>query len=313
MGAFSYKVVNRSASAATTLCGARLGVRILAINTGELTDRERERAEETAGVILFCLDAFLIGYGIIRAVHQDLRGANNANDREDTEGDKQVVTGLRINELGREASIDGFGDLGAAAARVAALTVTVDNLARQCDRIDGIDDRRRHCRIAATFGSCTVGIEGIGAERADIPFAAEEDDDLLQDSQAFKSGATRRAHAALASQFHVRLDRDLEETVVESHFGKRNVHPKDLGTDYADVAGTVENLLPFLRHKDPYVLIAISVAARIQHPVSIDAHRAVAGIQRTDSVAISAIYHDVSPYIRLSRQHGSIVSITYYV
>lgn len=304
----------KSVSAATAFSACtRLLVRILAVDARKLTDRECERTEETTRIVLLRFYAFLIGNRIIGSVHKDLCRTDDTDDRENTKGNKQVVARLGIDELGREASIDGFRHFRTATAAVAAFAVAINDFARESNRVNCIDDCGGHGGISTALGTRTVGIEGVGTERTDGSLPAEENHNFLKDCKPLESCSAGRAHAAFAGEFNIRLDRHLEESVVEGDLGQCDVDPQDLGIDHANVAGTIDNLLPLLRHKNPYVFVAVSVTARVQHSVSIDAHRAVTGTQRTDAGAISVVYHDVSPYIRLSRQHGSIVSITFYV
>ena len=107
----------------------------------EFCSRERHILEDGAGVILLGRYAFLIGNAVFGCVDEILCGANDANDREDSERYGKISS-LAVNKSAVDLRGDRLGNVCTATAATAAAVVSLANLGCENDRIYYLNDSR---------------------------------------------------------------------------------------------------------------------------------------------------------------------------
>ncbi len=130
-------------SATAMLFGAVFAAGLVGHGTSaaELRDREGHLFENTAGVAVGRLKAFLVGNGVLGSRNEILTGAYKSDDRENTEGNAQIAFAA-VAKLARKAGNDRQGNVAAGANTVAG-TLFVRDLDTENDGIDYLDNGGR--------------------------------------------------------------------------------------------------------------------------------------------------------------------------
>jgi hypothetical protein len=84
----------------------------------KFTHGERHMPEHRAWVILARLDAFLVRNAVLGCLNQILGRTNDANNRENAEGYRQVTPSFPVCQRTAQAIANGFGNIAAATAAV---------------------------------------------------------------------------------------------------------------------------------------------------------------------------------------------------
>lgn len=104
----------------------------------KFTYGERHIIEDPAGIILVGYNAFLVGNGVFGRVDEILRGADNTNDREDTDrNDKFPFVMIAVTEMSVYADRDALGNILATATAATRIALVLFNyLGRKNDRVN---------------------------------------------------------------------------------------------------------------------------------------------------------------------------------
>lgn len=288
---------------------------------------ERHTAEEAAGIFLTrCGNAFLIGNNVLTCADEDLRGAFQANDRENAEADEQAIAAhiLRaekpFGELRGDLARDGFACVTTARVGVriarAAASATVSATASAtaitsastavfaanyaaCKDDGGYGFHNCRGRIVATFAqnervakaSCTARTKDGRAS-----FAAVKDDAFIEDGECREAPRCAGANASLVVQANVKAHVDLIKTAVEGNGIHRDGTANDFGIGGAHGCGVVDDFFAVRRQVDLDILVTISVTARVQNAHRVDANGFPRTRRRASLTARASVFcHGVSP------------------
>ena len=240
----------------------------------EFCGRERHILKYRAGVILLGRYAFLVGNAVLCGADEILRGANDANDREDAERDGEISS-RAVNESAVDLCGDRLGNIVAAATAATAAVVSLAHLGRENDGVYYLNDRRGHVlRRADRLGDSTIVREiGTALENADVALSTEENYALFKDRDTVELLTSATAEARLKGDLDVELNGDRIEAAVEFHGIDADIGPGDAGILRADTCGMLDDIVTEISEQHLHILEAVAVAAGIEYPIGFDAYR----------------------------------------
>ena len=244
----------------------------------ELSCRESHIAEQAARIVRLARNTFLVRNRVIGRGNQVLRRALNAEYRKKTKRNVQTIAVIGIANILYAAQLTNVvRDIVAGAAGIAARAVAgiwLDNQRAEHHRLNRFDNggRRIGRMVRSTPGRATVGI-GIAAEDVHVTLSTVQNDLFIQHSDAAEFLRSAAAYADFKANLDIEAGRYLIEASVKLDRINRDVGPKDFGTyNVHSRTASVEQLLTATAEINARVLVAISVAARIEHVTCVDAN-----------------------------------------
>ena len=166
---------------------------------------------------------------------------------------------------------DATGNISGAAAAIAAAATGLYHLGRKKNRVYDLDDANGNVAGTVIEISKVAGAD-VGAATIDrnVADASVENDAFFNDCNALKFLVTADADAGLKRYLDIETNGDLIKAAVELYRLDTHVGPKDRSVFRTDRGRTPNNLLAKAAKINTYVLVAIPIAAGIQHTEGID-------------------------------------------
>ena len=197
---------------------------------GKFRNRERHGVEYAARIVDLRRNALLLGYGIFGSIQEILSRSYDADDREKTDGDHQILSVLiTVAYNSVKTAYDRIGKI-ASAATTATLRAILDHLNTKYNGLDHVyNSSRRILRASAGLGKRAV------ARRAAIRtlkgtnaiLASEKNHRLFKNCNAVKFMRTT-AHTCLKGKLDVELDVHGIKAAVKANRRDTDVSTADL-------------------------------------------------------------------------------------
>ena len=202
----------------------------------EFVDRERHMFEHFAGVVGGGRNTFLFGDGVFRAVYEILRGAFNAHDGEEAEGDGKHLAVVLVGDSAVQTVADDLGEILRAEVAVVVKLAYVQNAGIENERVYDLKNGGGKI-VAGTFRMGTaaeIRMGGIALEDIDVTFSAVENDLFLHYGNAVGFLRSAETSADLHGNLDIQRNADLIKASVERHVVNVDVGAEDLCAFGAD-------------------------------------------------------------------------------
>ena len=260
---------------------------------------KRHGIEHAAGACILVGMALLIGHRVLSGVDKVLCGTNDANHGEKADGnDKHSLSLMAVNKHAVDAGSNGLGKIIGAATALAAIRLDLADTGIQNDGIHHLDHGGRYILGAATgLGHrAEIGRVGVTLEHADIVLAAVKNHVLFHNGDTVEFLRSSGAYARLKGQLDIETDGHGIKTAVETDGIDPHKRPSDTRILDTNGRSMFYDLIPDVGQENANILKAISVAARIQNAIGLDAdHIAITGARRRRRVARKSVFgHKIS-------------------
>ena len=202
----------------------------------EFIDGERHMFEHFAGIVGGGGNAFLFGNGIFRAVYEILRGALDAHDGEEAEGDGKYLAVVFVRDSAVQTVADDFGEILRAEVTVLADLAYVENTGIEDEGVDDLKNGGGKI-VSGAFrmaAATEIRMGGIALEDIDVAFSAVENDLFLYYGNAVGLLCSAETRADLHGDLDIQRNGDLIKTSVERHVVDVDVCAEDLCAFGAD-------------------------------------------------------------------------------
>ena len=245
----------------------------------EFVDRERHAIERVAGTAGVGRNALLVGYAELDRVDEILLGALEADDREESERDREIFL-TAVDDVAAEDAANLLGDLVAAAATMALALRGLDDTRAENYGVDCFNNSYR--QICAHFTGAGGRAEAVGrggrTEDANLALSAVEHDRLLGDSETTEGLRLAGADAGFKLKLDIEADGDTIEAAAQLYRLDAYRRRADLGRFTSDLTGVFNQALTHFVEIYAHILEAIAVTAAVKHLIGVDEHAARRGI-----------------------------------
>lgn len=202
----------------------------------EFIDGERHMLEHFAGIVGGGGNTFLFGNGVFRAVYEILRGALNAHDGEEAEGDGKHLAVVFVRNSAVQTVADDLGEILRAEVTVLADLAYVENTGIEDEGVDDLKNGGGKI-VSGAFrmaAATEIRMGGIALEDIDVAFSAVENDLFLYYGNAVGLLCSAETRADLHGDLDIQRNADLIKTSVERHVVDVDVCAEDLCAFGAD-------------------------------------------------------------------------------
>lgn len=236
--------------------------------------RERHGIKDTARTCVFVGTALFIRNRILGCVDKILRGTNDTNYREKTDGNHK--NSFAIPTVGKN-TVDVRGNtLGkvvcAAAATAATVGLHLGNASTENDGVHNLHHRGRNVLLpTAGLGNRTkiVGI-GVALEYANVAFSTVKHHVLFHNGNTVKLLRSACAHASLERKLDIETNGHGIKAAVKTNGVNSHKRPCDARILDTNGRGMFYDLISDVGQENTNILKAISVTARVQDPVGLN-------------------------------------------
>ncbi len=219
-------------------------------------------------------------------------GTLDSHHREEAERNDKEAIAVRIRKSSAAFGADTFGNIIGGAAATAARARLHDLIVEdyRIHRFKHSDGKIRIYAVARQIGTLAeIVLEGIAFENADVSLRREKNDSL------FYNGDTRELlrhtiTAHLKGHLNVNAYIYLIKAAIERHGAYIEISPDYLSRFRPYGLGTRDELLTEIGEVNSHVLIAILIAAGIEHSVRVYTD-CFAALARLVSIIISVLGH----------------------
>ena len=195
--------------------------------------RERHGIEYAAGAGILVGMALLIGNSILRSADQILSGADNANHREETDGNhKRSLAVMSVYQHAIDVRGNGVGEIVyATAAMAAAIGLQLDHLCAENNGVYHLNNGGRNVLDAtARLGNrAKVIVVGVASEHADVTVTAVKNNVLLYHGNAVKFLRATCTNTSLKGQLDIKSNRYGIKAAIKANRIDTNKRPRDAG------------------------------------------------------------------------------------
>jgi hypothetical protein len=162
-----------------------------------------------------------------------------------------------------------------AAATTVAFADTLYNVGSEQYGAYHLYDRRRLIRLS-TLGSGTrakvIAANSMAFEDTDATLTAVKDHSLFKNSNSFQFLRASTAYAGFKYEFNVKANINRVKSAIELNRVDTDIGPNDLCASCSNCSRVLQDLVSKIRKVYAHVFKAISVSARIQNAVRINAY-----------------------------------------
>ena len=246
----------------------------------KFTRWERHRTEYTARIVFLYGNTFLFGNTVFGCLNEILRGAHNANDREDAERNGEVAFSVSIISTAKaqrcfEASKYGLGNIAFVAATTAfAFADTFYDARAENNGRNHLNNGGGFVFFVAFLRCATAKVfaYAVALKYADIAFTAVKDHTLFKHGDALNLLRTSYANTSLKHKLYVKTNVNRVKSAVETNGLNIDTSPNNLSTLGANVAGVLQYFVAKIRKINACIFKAIAVAAGIQNAICVNAY-----------------------------------------
>ena len=202
----------------------------------EFIDGERHMLEHFAGIVGGGRNTFLFGNGVFRAVYEILRGALNAHDGEEAEGDGKHLAVVFVRNSAVQTVADDLGEILRAEVAMMMNLAYVQNAGIENEGIHDLENGGWEI-VSGAFRMGTaaeIRMGGIALEDIDVAFSAVENDLFLHYGNAVGLLRSAETSADLHGDLDIQRNADLIKASVERHVIDVDVGAEDLCAFGAD-------------------------------------------------------------------------------
>ena len=283
-------------------------MRCLTVGRGGASEpryRESNGSEKITGVILSSAGTFLVGYTVISSLNEKLGGSDYPDHRENAKGYVYRGASARGTKLAIKNSVDNVRKLMTLTTASTATSTLLD-LRAENDRLNSLYDRSgviiAHGIVCADIAIVIIGARGV---RGHVSFTAVQNHGLLERGDALEGLASAYTETRLELEEDVISDVNLIESVVKRNLVDTNVCPKDFRALSLDVGRGSQNFLSKGGKIYARILEAISIAATVEHSLSVDAHGS-ARVLITAEGSVSVFLHCNFSSFKVRKAHSTI-------
>ena len=246
-----------------------LGIRV------KFTDGELHFTEDRAGVVVIAGLAILFGQAEVASGKHKLHLALHTNDREDADGNVDVVCAYTVDKAAIEARADKLGNRVDAHTTMSVGLATLDNLTIEADRRSNLDNYRGKSGLAVTAELVLIEAEGVrfgvGREHRHVLFATEENNFLIEGAKTLYLLNSAAAYAGFESYAEIVTHGYLIKAFVEGDGLDVNAGVDNLNALTSYRARSVDYLLSHIAEVHTNILKTILIARRIENLIYADA------------------------------------------
>ncbi len=230
--------------------------------------REGHASEDSAGIVFFGYDAFLVRDAVFLGIHEVLSLSRDSNNREESDGyRKESARGGIVTHAAFNSVVDRIRDVTARAEAAAFIRflLFVDSEGEN-DRIDKFDCRRR--KIAgrgAERDGRTEGFAHCGFEHLDVAFSSVEHSLFVDYRDTFKGLRLVVSDTRLEGYLQIESDADRIETSVKGNRVDGDVRKRNRSLENSDARRAVDDVISAVGEENFDVFEAIAVSAGIEH------------------------------------------------
>ena len=194
----------------------------------EFINGERHMLEHFAGIVGGRGNTFLFGDGVFRAVYEILRGALNAHDGEEAEGDGKHLAVVFVRNSAVQTVADDLGEILRAEVAMMMNLAYVQNAGIENEGIHDLENGGWEI-VSGAFRMGTaaeIRMGGIALEDIDVAFSAVENDLFLHYGNAVGLLRSAETSADLYGDLDIQSNADLIKASV-----KGDVVDVDIGTE----------------------------------------------------------------------------------